>query len=878
MGAKQGLIIVFLFCRVLSFGSWGASNGTGMLHVINFCDSNAVSVIGDSVSYYLDSDNLNIDQISAKLRHGRFTETKHHEHSFGLTTDAVWVAFSVKNNTKARIFLEFDNEVTDRIEMWCIDSNQTATSHILTGDTTNYYNRPIEDRNFIFPLLHDDCAVRVLMRISGNNPLSIPLYVGTFKQLKRRAAFEGLYLFGYFGLLVSIWIGLLSLYIIYRKRYYIYYFVYISSKTWFLFSIKGYIFAYFLQYQPRESNLLTNFSLTACVFSGTFFAMKFLYHNSEISRRLKQLMYLVPALCVLATILQIGGYIKTSIYLTSFSIFYAVAISVVMGLQSKQRLNFFMRCFRVAVVLLLSISMFQVACVLGWKENIVWNNDIVILLAAAEMLCVLFILLYKIYLSRKDLIETLTKQNHEVITDHWKIVANLRKLQVDRENLNIDLDAVLTELDLAENKRGLIRTELSAAKFEKEHLRQELNRILEEHEIIRTEYNYSKIKHENILTELDKAIEDRDITREQLTIAIKERDQVLSEAEDAWKEVNKADVKLGRMFGKLVDIEDLLKLSEYELEATKKSKNEISDLNLKLAVQLDKVSALKKNIQSSIEGAFKIQQAILPSQQKLDEGLGSNTIFYKPKDVVSGDFYWYETVGDISVLCVVDCTGHGVPGAFLSILAYSALNSIVINSGVTDPAQILLDLDISIKNSLNSDINREPMEQGMEIAVLTIDRSLGILQYAGAKRPLHYYHKNKNEIAVYNPSKVSIGINVNINRDFKNECIKLEAGDRAYLFTDGYIDQFGTPSAETFKTKRFKELLSEMKNLPINSQVPMLEAKYEEWRTMDGSDNEQVDDILIVVIEFDSSHNKYNTQFNPNLHFLVNLKDPFSCY
>lgn len=255
-----------------------------------------------------------------------------------------------------------------------------------------------------------------------------------------------------------------------------------------------------------------------------------------------------------------------------------------------------------------------------------------------------------------------------------------------------------------------------------------------------------------------------------------------------------------------------------------------------------------KDISDSINYAQRIQQAILPPLEKLDKALSDYFILYKPKDVVSGDFYWHATVKttpsanepsyEIVVLAAVDCTGHGVPGALMSIIGSTILNQTVTNAAINTPADALSFLNKEVTKSLNS------IKDGMDMSLCAINFAKMELQYAGANNPI-YIVRNKEFIEI-KADKKAIGADIEDAeiKTFTNHVIPLQKGDSIYLFTDGYADQFGGPQGKKFKYKKFQELLVEIQDNTIQEQKHLLNFHHEQWK----GTLEQVDDILLMGI------------------------------
>ena len=256
----------------------------------------------------------------------------------------------------------------------------------------------------------------------------------------------------------------------------------------------------------------------------------------------------------------------------------------------------------------------------------------------------------------------------------------------------------------------------------------------------------------------------------------------------------------------------------------------------------------KKNIDitSSIQYAQRIQQAIIyPSITEFSDEFRNVFVVFKPKDIVSGDFFWYLKKGNKRIFTAADCTGHGVPGAFMSIIGNNLLNQIVTEEDITDPAQILHALDQKIKQSLNQRGRKSDTFDGMDIAICAIEEGSNELVFSGAYNPL--YHIREKELTKYKVVRRSIGgSQLKKAQPFYNHTIKIEKGDTIYIFSDGYADQFGGPENRKFTSKQFQEKLISIQNQNMPNQQMIMEETIENW--MDGY--EQIDDMILVGVRF----------------------------
>jgi len=265
-------------------------------------------------------------------------------------------------------------------------------------------------------------------------------------------------------------------------------------------------------------------------------------------------------------------------------------------------------------------------------------------------------------------------------------------------------------------------------------------------------------------------------------------------------------------------------------------------LEQKVIERTKEIEYKNKEITSSIRYASRIQNALLPPIEELDKLLPSHFILGIPRDIVSGDYYWIAGKDDKVILTVADCTGHGVPGAFMSILGVAFLNEIVNKAGTTSAEEILNQLRRLVIKSLHQTGKQDETRDGMELALCVIDFNKNILQYSGALRPLYLIRDTNLEEFKGDP--MPIGISLKEEVSFSSKRFGFKKDDIIYLFTDGYADQFGGKERKKFRSDSFRKFLVDIHHLPMQEQKIALEKKYEEWR----GKNEQIDDILIVGV------------------------------
>jgi len=286
--------------------------------------------------------------------------------------------------------------------------------------------------------------------------------------------------------------------------------------------------------------------------------------------------------------------------------------------------------------------------------------------------------------------------------------------------------------------------------------------------------------------------------------------------------------------------EENMKLLQRAMEL---SSIELNQAKSEITEALDELNEKNEDLLSSIHYARLIQQAILPSEERFKSVLPESFVFHLPRDIVSGDFYWLQEWDDKILVAAVDCTGHGVPGAFMSIIGNNHLNAAVREEGHTRPALILDSLNRGVSNTLRQQSDGEDagIKDGMDIALVSIDYKNRRLEYAGAYNPFYIIRDGK--LIETKGDKFPIGLSMDDrDRKFTNHEFDLVEGDAVYIFSDGYPDQFGGPKGKKYKYDQFRSLLFEVHQLKPKRQLQTLRSDFEDWK----GDLVQLDDVLVI--------------------------------
>ena len=292
-------------------------------------------------------------------------------------------------------------------------------------------------------------------------------------------------------------------------------------------------------------------------------------------------------------------------------------------------------------------------------------------------------------------------------------------------------------------------------------------------------------------------------------------------------------------------LEEEVKKRTHEIQMQKEEiegqRDEIEAQRNFVIKQRDQIEKQNIDITASIQYASRIQRAVLPPAEMFNNYLGEHFIFYRPKDIVSGDFYYLNAMEDCVIIAAADCTGHGVPGAFMSMLGITLLNQIIVQLGKEITAgNILTLLRRNIKDSLRQTGKEGEAKDGMDIALCVLNQKDCKVQYAGAFNPL--VQIRKSEVIMQKADRMPIGIFIREEEEFSNHCIDVQKGDMLYLYSDGFQDQQGGKQNKKFMAKNFRELLLNISKHPVNKQKELLESIFDKWK----GESSQIDDVLVI--------------------------------
>ena len=293
---------------------------------------------------------------------------------------------------------------------------------------------------------------------------------------------------------------------------------------------------------------------------------------------------------------------------------------------------------------------------------------------------------------------------------------------------------------------------------------------------------------------------------------------------------------------KKIEFDFQFKSIKDEAEETKEKNKLLTRAFNQIELQRNEIELKNLSITDSIRYAKRIQNSILPSEEKIDNILPNAFVLYRPKDIVSGDFYWIDRVGDEIIFSVIDCTGHGVPGAFVSLIAYNGLNKVILENQITDPAQILKEIDEIIISSFSK--SDSTVRDGMDMGICSWNTKTNELHFSGAYHSL--FVNCGDELTEIKGNRESIGYSLYEDKsEFINHKIDVKPNSIIYLSSDGFPDQFGGEKGKKLKWSGFRKLLSQIGSSPINAQLPLLKSFLKDWQ----GDLEQLDDVCVIGVK-----------------------------
>ncbi len=460
---------------------------------------------------------------------------------------------------------------------------------------------------------------------------------------------------------------------------------------------------------------------------------------------------------------------------------------------------------------------------------------------------------YEKYLQVNDSIrfqeQVISRENQREKLALEKMEKELQLSIAGEEVENLALKQLKLQQEKQQNELKLLRREKELEQSEKERILQSLELTRERHASDLREQELKQLEQEKAIQDLQLKQKEAEEKERQKEIALlqseKERQQLEIEKQAEAQKRQRITIALFALIIVLVlsgfiyarKQNQVLKKQKREIE---EKSDEIMSQNEEIMTQKELIEVKNEEITDSIQYASRIQEAVLPALDVLKEKLPKHFVFYGPKDIVSGDFYWAGEAKGHTVLAAVDCTGHGVPGAFMSMLGISFLNEIVVREEQLDAAAILERLRSEVVAALKQRGKEGEAQDGMDMALCIVSPEKKKLQFAGANNPL--YRIRNGALEKINADRMPVGFHHKIEVPFKAVTLNVNKGDCFYIFSDGYADQFGGPHKKKMKYRNFQKLLLGLHSENMPEQGEKLKKEFEKWK----GDMEQIDDVLVI--------------------------------
>jgi serine phosphatase RsbU (regulator of sigma subunit) len=819
------------------------------------------TTIGDRLLMLVDSSaSLKIeDFLSQKNGHG-FVNSDKQVINLGLLEVPIWIKFELYSAGTVQWYLEIANPLLNEIEVYQVQDSSVVEFNRI-GFSVPFDKRVIKYRNPIIPFfLSEGESKTFYLKIKAFTYMSIPLRVGSDKAIINSIhQSDALYNLGFGAFLMMLLFNFL-IYISSKDRSYLLYCFYLIASIF----LNGHLLG--VNYEvlwPSHPSL--NFHGTAffTAFVGLTlipFSVEFLQLRNFLPR-LSKYIYWLLLIPLTALVFSMIGEVGSSIVISRFGSIIFIIVFSLSALLVYRKGYLPARAYLIAFVTFL---VFVIIYLFRYNDDYLYGQFAT---SALQIGTIAQMALLSIALS--DRINLYKKQNEAAKREkEILILEQNRILEAKVGERTAQLEAA--NLDLLNSQRILIENAELLGQSN-QFLEQTQKRLIEKDKRLIEAQNLAKLASYQINVKTNEfycsetiydvlgLVQGAELTPESLEKIIFQEDLPAVQADKNLAIAEHRDFNVSYRIvlssGKLGWIQELghpsydqsgqiskISATLQNITERKESEEKINEAYRLLKIQND-------NITDSIRYAKRIQSAILPDEDELVETFGEAFVLYMPKDIVSGDFYWFKRYNEKQskiILAAADCTGHGVPGALMSIVSHNLLRETIELRKIHQPAKILEDLRLGIRSTLKQDENQN--RDGLDISLCMIDLLKNTLTVAGSYTPVYYFLDGSEQIEAIKPNKLSIGgSEITLNQAFEQTTIDLKDKMVIYLFSDGYQDQFGGPEGKKFMAHRFRKLLCEVHSLPLSQQKQILESTIRNWM----QNQKQIDDIMVIGIKVD---------------------------
>ncbi len=779
-------------------------------------------------------------------------------------TDAQWYKITIENTTDEH--QDFVFGLNAHLVQYLTFFDSSDSTYFTTGSRFPFTQRQILHKDFLIKvdLEPDQSADYILHLEQQENPIRGELLLASEKTFYDEYRSDQSVKWMLYTFIFFVFMGLSVLGLIERSWVYAYFSIYIIGVLIFRLWNEGLAFQFLWPNSPDFNLQFGEFAYVLSLWLYLLFIDN-LYGFRRHSRKLRQFfVWLMVGLMSFLIINIFTDNVKAYFIFVDYLLIPVVVFFTIVGiiLSYKQRMEYG-RIYAAIIAIYIFSTILNVYFYGAARGFSGYNSTASTVALSTLCLGVYLIIIRKFAFAKKEIelinrnleqriqerTHKLLSQREELRSQHEELLLQKETLQTNREELraqkellqlkNVELEKLSLVASKTDNVIYILSPEGELDWFNSSfgHL---VNLTMEEYQQLNERWDVTRISsNKNIKHVLNTCL------REKTVVSYESKFEKQS-GDFIWFHTTLTPIlEEDESVKFLIAIDtNITTLKNYEAELNEQRRD--AETQKELALSRKEELELRQNeITDSIRYAKRIQTAILPKAKQIQRDFYDSFVLFMPKDIVSGDFYWYHRIEDKYFVAAVDCTGHGVPGAFMSIIGNYLLNSIIIHNGVYDPAEILKQLNRKIKISLKTDV-RSQTTDGMDLALAVIDKKYNTLEYAGALRPLFLFNEGRFIEVKGDKVPISSSISGTSLSAYTKHTFSFNPGDFFYIFSDGIIDQFGGKKGKKFLTKRFKELLFEINPLTMREQKDIIKKTLDDWR----GQNEQVDDVLVIGLRY----------------------------
>jgi PAS domain S-box-containing protein len=785
----------------------------------------------------------------------RFAPLEKYNLNFGLSKNEYWIIADIENTSEK----EFNGRLV--VEFALI-------KHLKLYEINGLTSRPIEEltssNSHIFDIsVPENTKKQYLLHVSGNGiPLIVPIQIENYDNVLFQELANTFKLGTFYGVIFFLLLIIIVVNLLQRNRF---------MRFLLFYTIVTILFFVFRDSLLSRLEILSSSSIEFTLYLAMLPMLIPIFEQS-IKRYFKELestysnrkkvkaLHLTSAVLIL--ILLSGLFPPNVNFIIAYS-YVLISIPIILGTLFNK--NILTKFTTTSIVLALSLLFIGFAIDFLHKTGLIPNNFFTIqILKITYLLHSIIFLLgvfekYKV-LSQKtklfnsqltDLVKEKTaeinQQNEELKVQTEQLFSQKEELESQKEELQTqkeileDQNKKLEILDLAasntENVIYIFNPQGKLLWFN-ESFSSQLGMTFNEYIDTKSEFDIRDLSnYEGINSALDKVVSEE--------VSVTYESKIDREDKSYWFQTTLTPVKKENQLKYIVAIDsDISRLKAYEEQIIKQQQEFQEQKDIAISKRKE-VELQQREITDSLNYAKRIQSAILPSSKSISRFFPESFVLFMPRDIVSGDFYWFHRIEDKYIYVVIDCTGHGVPGAFMSIIGTYLLNNIIIQNGETSPGEILKQLNRKLKISLKNTDSQDQTNDGMDVALVVVDKAKETLSFAGALRPLFLFQDNNFIEQKGDKIPITSAIAGNTMANFNEYTYPIKEGDSFYLFSDGIVDQFGGPKSKKFLTKRLKQVIFDSQMYKMEEQKRIIQKSIIDWK----GKHPQVDDILMVGVK-----------------------------